>query len=205
MILLAMAAFVTAVLLLRLPRSGWALFGAALLFGLSGYALQGHPGRPGAPQAASVQASETGTAMVDARRELFNPAQPPQRFVTVADGFARRGQYADAAGILRGSLTDNPEDTEAWIALGNALVEHAEGQPTPAALYAYSRAEALSPDHPAAPYFLGVALLRAGRANDTRAVWAEMLADAPRDAQWVPAMRERLKRLDAMIAGMPGQ
>jgi len=46
---LAALVFAAMVFLGRLPRTGWEVTGAALLFGLAGYALQGHPGEPGAP------------------------------------------------------------------------------------------------------------------------------------------------------------
>lgn len=203
MLLLAAAAFGVAALVLRLPKAGWTLFGAALLFGLAGYALQGDPSMAGAPKDAAPIASESGEAMIAARRELFDPNLPPSPFVTLADGFARRGQYADAAGILRGALDENPRDKEAWLALGNALIEHADGTPTPAALYAYSRAEAVNPGHPGAAYFLGIAMLRAQRPEDTRAIWTRLIADAPADAPWLPSMRERLLRLDQMLGLVP--
>jgi cytochrome c-type biogenesis protein CcmH len=205
-ILLAALAFAAAAVLLRLPRSGWTLFGAALLFGLTGYALQGSPGEAGAPkQGAEGGEAGAGDALIEARRSLFDPAQPPSRFVIVADGFARRGQYGDAADILRGATERDPRDAEAWVALGNDLVEHADGQLTPAALYAYSQAEKLAPENPAAPFFLGVALIRSGRLQEARSLWADLLAKAPADAAWRPQLKERLDRLDVLIAQFSGQ
>lgn len=204
-IALAAAVFLVAAFALRLPRAGWPAFGAALLFGLAGYAFQGRPEMPSAPKSAAPRASETSSAMIEARRALFDPAQPPSNFVVVADGFARRGQYADAAQILRGEVRENPRNAEAWVALGNALVEHAQGNPTPAAVLAYARAEEIAPDNPAAPYFLGLALLGAGRADEARALWAQAIADAPEGAEWVAAMQQRLDRLDALIAAMTAQ
>jgi cytochrome c-type biogenesis protein CcmH len=203
-ILLAAGAFALAVLALRLPRTGWALFGAALLFGLAGYALQGSPGQVGAPKAGTVQAADAGVALVDARRELFGPA-PPSRFVTVADGFARRGQFADAAGILRASVDQNPRDAEAWLALANALVENSEGQLTPAAMYAFSQAERIDPASPGPGFFLGVALINSGRPVEARKLWADMLARAPADSPWREGLQERLDRLDVLIAQMGTQ
>ena len=202
-IALAGAVFLFAAFALRLPRAGWPAFGAALLFGLAGYAMQGRPAMPSAPKDAAPQASPAGSAMIEARRELFGADRPASNFVVVADGFARRGQYADAAQILSGEVADSPGNAEAWVALGNALVEHADGNPTPAAIYAYARAEEAAPAHPAAPYFLGIALLRAGRPQDTRAIWEQTIESAPDDAEWVAPMRERLERLDALIAAMP--
>ncbi|WP_374405262.1 cytochrome C biosynthesis protein [Pelagerythrobacter sp.] len=204
-ILLAAAVFAVAAFALRLPRAGWPAFGAALLFGLAGYAFQGRPDLPAAPRSAAPQASESGAAMIEARRELFDAAIPASNFVIVADGFARRGQYADAAQILGGEVAENPRNAEAWVALGNALVEHAEGNLTPAAIYAYAQGEEAAPGHPAAPYFLGIALLRAGRPQDTSAIWRQTIDAAPEDAEWVEPMRQRLERLDALIEAMSRQ
>lgn len=203
-ILVAAAAFALAVLVLRLPRAGWTLFGAALLFGLTGYALQGSPGQAGAPKGAASEPAEAGVQLVEARRELFGPA-PPSSYVTMADGFARRGRFADAAGILRGAVEENPQDAEAWLALANVLVENAEGQLTPAALYAFSRAERVDPQSPGAGFFLGVALINSGRPAEARRLWADMLARAPADAPWRAGLKERLDRLDVLIARMGTQ
>jgi len=203
-ILVAIAAFALAALALRLPRPGWTLFAAALLFGLAGYALQGSPGQAGAPKAATDQPADVGVALVEARRELFGPA-PPSQYVTLSDGFARRGQFADAAGILRASLEDEPKDPEAWLALANALVENAEGQLTPAAMYAFSRGERADPASPGAGFFLGVALINSGRPLEARKLWADMLARAPESAPWRAGLEDRLRRLDGLIGQMGPQ
>ncbi|MXO74405.1 tetratricopeptide repeat protein [Altererythrobacter aerius] len=198
-ILLAAIAFAVAAFVLRLPRSAWALLGAALVFGLAGYALQGSPGQGGAPKAPTAGEADAGVVLVEARRELFGPA-PPSRFVTVADGFARRGQFTDAAAILRGSLDENPDDPEAWLALANALVQNADGQVTPAAVLAFERAERADPGSPGPGYFLGVALITSGRPAEARALWVDMLDRAPPDAPWRAGLAERLARLDMLIA-----
>ena len=202
---LALAALVVAHLGLRLPRSSMMLFASALLFGLAGYALQGSPAQPASPSLTRVVAAEDGEALVAARRELFDTGQQPARYIVVADAFARRGQYADAAQMLRGAVAEQPGNAEAWVALGNALVEHAGGQLTPAAIEAFGRAEAARPDHPGAGYFLGIALIRSGRIDEARDLWAQMLAATPADAPWRAALADRLARLDAMIGQMAAQ
>ncbi len=67
---LALAAFALAVLLLRLPREGFTLFGAVLVFGLAGYAWQGQPGQPASPKTPAAAASTQGEAMVEGRAAL---------------------------------------------------------------------------------------------------------------------------------------
>ena len=199
LIALAMAAFLFAAFASKLPRSGWALFGAALLFGLAGYAMQGSPGVAGAPKVPTVQNNDGNQALVDARRQMFDADRSPSRFVTVADAFARRGQYEDAAGLLSGSVSQNPNDGEVWLALGNALVEHADGSLTPAALYAYERAQVLLPGHPGPTYFLGVALIRSGRPLEARELWADTLGKTAADTPWRQQLKERLARLDELL------
>ena len=156
-LILTALVFALAVFVLKLPRTLWMLFGSALLFGLAGYAAQGNPGQPSAP-ASPVRddAAQSGELMVEARREFYPEGRLPSRFVVTADAFTRRGQHDQAANFLRNAVAENPKDGEAWLALGNALVEHAGGRLTAAALYAYSQAETVSPENPAPTYFLGL-------------------------------------------------
>lgn len=202
---MAALAFAVAVFALRLPRSGFTLLGSALLFGLAGYALQGRPGAPAAPAAfAADAAATTGELVVEARREFYGQDTLPSRFLITSDAFARRGDYERAAAFARSAAEENPADGEAWTALGIALTEHSGGQLTPAALHAFGQAEQRAPGSPAPGYFLGLAMLRAGQPQRTRAIWAELLAAAPVDAPWRATLAERLARLDSLM-GQPPQ
>lgn len=201
---LGIAAMVVAVFVLKLPKSAMSLFGAALLFGFTGYALQGSPGKPAVPGIANDSLQQSGEALVDARRAIFDTGQQPARFILVSDAFARRGQYENAAGILQGAIAEEPNNVEAWTALANALVEHTGGQVTPAALYAYGKAEEAAPGHPGPGYFLGVSLLRSGSPLEARQLWAQMLENAPEGAPWREELALRLERLDELIAQMQG-
>ena len=71
---------------------------------------------------------------------------------------------------------------EVWLALGNALVEHAEGQLTQPALFAYRRADQADPDGLGVGYFTGLAYIRQGRLPEALQLWRETLADAAPDA-----------------------
>jgi cytochrome c-type biogenesis protein CcmH len=200
---LALAAFAFAVLALRLPRYGFTLFGAVLVFGLAGYAWQGAPGQPASPAVPAADTSNEGAAMVEGRAALFDRSRPPPAYLLTSDAFARRGQFADAAALLRGGLESNPRDQESWLALGMALVGHADGFVTPAALQAFSRAKAIEPDHPGAEYFLGFAYLQSGEVRAARNVWAGLVANSPPDAPWREGLEAEIARLDDMIARAP--
>ena len=198
-ILLAALAFAAAVLLLRVGKGGWTLLGAALLFGLTGYALQGSPGQPAAPGTATAKQTVDGELLVTARREFFTEPQLPSRWIITGDGYARRGDFARAAGFYRSASEENPRDREAWLALGIALVEHAEGRLTPAALLAFERAQELDESNGGPRYFLGLSWLRAGEAARAAELWREALAKAPEDAEWRESLASRLMQLEQML------
>jgi cytochrome c-type biogenesis protein CcmH len=200
-IALALAAFIAMALCLKTPRSGWAMLGAALLAGLAGYAIQASPNQPGSPRYSTSQALVDPADSIMMRDLLDESEIPPgNQWIVIADAMARNGQHADAAKVLLGAVDADPKNAQAWIALGNALVAHADGQLTPAALHAYKRAAEAAPKSPGPPYFLGMGMAQSGRFEEARKVWADLLERTPEDAPWREMLAERLARLDFLIA-----
>ena len=199
-IVLALAAFAVAVVVFRVPRNGWTTVAAALALGLAGYALQASPGLPGAPAASTNGTGDAAWALVDERKSMVGEGDRSRsdKLIT-ADAFARRGRYSDAAAILRGVVGENPRDGDAWLALGNALVEHTGGALTEPALLAYRRAAELDPDGVGPGYFLGLALIRQGRLADASALWRETLQSAAPEAAGRDLLALRVERLDALL------
>lgn len=185
---------------LKLPRTGWEIAGAALLFGISGYALQGHPGQPGAPQAPVESAKLADQTLIKQRQEMGSAFGQGQSWLILADALTRQGQYGAAADVLRSAIAKSPKDADLWVALGNALVGHTDGVITPAAQFAFQKAANIAPDHPGPPFFMGLALAQAGRLAEARTLWAELLARSPADAPYRADLQERLARLDSMLA-----
>ncbi|EAQ29682.1 cytochrome c biogenesis factor [Erythrobacter sp. NAP1] len=200
---LALVSFAIAAFTLRLPKEGYAVFGATLLFGLAAYGMQGSPGQPGSPKQPETTEQRSGEEMVEARRQLFDSMAPKPDYLMLSDGFARRGKFAEAAQLLRRGLNDNPEHFEGWLALGMALTGHADGVVTPAAFYAYGKARAIDPANPGADYFLAVSFLRSGEIIAARDTFARLLENTPEDAPWRADTEAQVARLDQMIANAP--
>jgi cytochrome c-type biogenesis protein CcmH len=203
---LALAAFALLALAFKAPRQGWEAIGAALLIGLAGFAYQASPAQGGAPKQAEQRADTAGKALVEARRQLASGkgSVASNRWVVIADALARNGQYAEAAAVVRGAVEQEPNNAEAWLALANNLTAHAEGNLTPAALYAYERAGQANPKDPGPPFFLGLALASSGKLAEGRALWADLLERSPADAPWRDDLKARLERLDQFIAAQSG-
>jgi len=202
----AVAAFALLAFVLKAPRHGWEATGAALLLGIAGYGLQASPGLEGAPKQAARSVESDPGALVKARTAVSDSELPPSnKWVVIADGLARNGQNAEAVEVLLGAVDEDPENGEAWLAMGNALVSHADGLLTPAGLYAFQKAADAEPEHPGPPFFLGLALAQSGRFGEARSLWSELLERSAEDAPWRENLERQLQRLDGIIAQQQGQ
>jgi cytochrome c-type biogenesis protein CcmH len=168
---------------------------AALLLGLAGYAWQGRPGLAGAPKPPPARQAVPDSEFAGLREDILGRFDRAAAWLTIAESYQRRGDTRSAAGIIRSGLRQDPENADLWVGYGNALVLHAEGLMTPAAQLAFQRAARLAPEHPGPRFFYGLALAQNGRFDEAEAIWRELLADAPIDAQWPQMVRERLDAL----------
>lgn len=197
---LALVVFGAMAFILRVPRSGWEVIGAAVLLGIAGYAFQGRPAQPGSPRAPAEKAAAGSAGAIAERQKLAQGDPTASKHLVIADALARHGQYGDAAEVLRGAVEQDPANAEGWLAMGNALVAHAEGTISPAAIYAYGRAARAAPDSAGPSFFLGMALIQSGRLGEGRAQWADLLARSPAQAPWRGDLEKRLSELDSFMA-----
>jgi cytochrome c-type biogenesis protein CcmH len=197
---IAVAVFAVLVFVLKMPRSAWEIAGAALLFGLAGYAVQGHPGMAGAPKAAIENQRTADAELLHQRQQMGDAFGQGQSWLVVSDALSREGQFRAAADFLGSAVRRHPDDADLWVALGNALTGHSDGMITPAAQFAFRRAAAINPDHPGPPFFMGLALAQSGHLVEARAMWAALLARTPPGAPFRADLAARLARLDQLIA-----
>lgn len=180
----------------KLPRHVYELTAAALLFGIAGYAWQGHPGSAGV----SVQPLEKPNSFDDktiaARRDLGQQFGTAQDWLTFSDALSRQGKHGAAANYLRNGVKQFPDNVDLWLGLGNALVLHGDNLITPAAEFAFKRAAKLAPKHPGPSFFLGLAYAQSGRYDEARELWQGLLERSPKDAPWRANLEQQLANLD---------
>jgi hypothetical protein len=100
---------------------------AALIFGAAGYAFQGSPGVPDAP--ASAAAMRNYVPLTAARHAFFGNFSAEEAWVSMSEGLERGGDTESAVGLLQNAVRRYPGSAHLWIALGNALVDHATASP----------------------------------------------------------------------------
>ena len=193
-LVLALAAAIGLLWLLRLRGAVLTLAAAALMIGAAGYALQGRPWLAGSPHLAEQRAAPI--PLTAARKALMGQFTAADTWMTISEGFASRGQTKDAVGVMNSAIRARPTDYALWVGLGNALADHA-GTLTPAAKFAFDRAAQLAPGHPAPAFFLGLAEARSGQPAKALERWRAILASAPADASWRPLVE------DAVLAVSP--
>ncbi|HKX91325.1 MAG TPA: tetratricopeptide repeat protein [Sphingomicrobium sp.] len=182
-LLLLFAASAAGLWMLRVRGGMLTAAGAALLFGAAGYALQGRPSLAGAP--ARGEAQRDVIPLTGARHAFYGDFSPEERWLIIAEAYARSGDTGNAVGLLQNAVGKYPGSAHLWVGLGNALVEHSRGL-TPPAEFAYRRAAELSPGYPGPPFFYGLALARSGDRQQAVEIWKRVLADSPADAEWRP-------------------
>lgn len=181
------------------------LLAAALLLAMAGYAWQGRPGLPAQPTATQARPERPDSAFAALRHEFFGRFTSAERWLILADSYQRRGNTKEAVAAIRTGIRRNPGNVALWIGLGEALVQHGGGVMSPAADYAYRRAAALAPGHPAARFFYGMGLIQSGRIEAAETIWRDLLANGPPGGRWRPLVEQRLALLERIRAMTEGR
>ena len=184
----------------KLPRSGVELAIAAMLVALAGYVFQGHAGVPGHPVTTEASAVSVDPALVDTRRAMSGQFGTDAQWLDYADTLTRFGATRLAVTAMRSGIRENPKSPDLWVGLGNALVAHGGGLVGPAATFAFEHAAMLSPQHPAPPFFYGLALAQSGQVEAAGQVWRGLLARTPKDAPWRADLEARLGQIGGAFA-----
>jgi cytochrome c-type biogenesis protein CcmH len=104
------------------------------------------------------------------------------------------------------AISANPGDAALWTGLGTVLVAHDEGQLSPAAQFAFRRAQALAPNEPGPPSFLGLAYAQGNNLPAAKPEWERALALTPAAAPYRSVIVEQITAIDEALrtnSGVP--
>ena len=200
MLVLLGGAAMAALVLLRVGRPLWSLVGAGLMLGAAGYALQGSPTLPASRAMPTARTTADDPELTLLRDRMLGRYTADDAYLVASDAIARSGDRHAAASVLLGGLHALPHSVALWTAFGTALAAN-DGTVSPPALFAFQQAARLAPRHPAPPFFLGLAYVRAGDFAAARPAWARALARSPVDAPYRDGIAQRLALLDRYLAG----
>lgn len=202
---LALLAVATLLVLSRtVARPLWPALGAAVALGGAGYALHNHAAWPGHPVVANRTPVEVPADEVALRDAMLGAYSGDHAFLVLSDGLFRAGRVDSGTRVLLRGLGSYPRSLTLWTGLGSALARHDGGVVSPAARLAFVRAAQLAPQHPAPPFFAGLAYVRTGDLTTTRRYWRRALALTPHDASYRRDIAVRLVLLDRFIAETGG-
>lgn len=183
-----------------IARSLWAMVGAALMLGAAGYAAQQHAGLGGHPVVADDDPVAIYPEITDLRDQMLGRFTGDGAYLIASDALMRSGSRDSGARVVLMGASHYPRSLTLWTGLGTAIAQHDGGIVSPAARLAFDRATQLAPEHPAPPFFEGLAYVQSGDFRTGRRYWARALALSPERAAYRSAIALRLAALDAMIA-----
>jgi cytochrome c-type biogenesis protein CcmH len=182
----------------RLVSAGALIFVPVLALSL--YSTIGHPDMPDAPLAARLDASparmDLAAAIARIEAHLAQHPDDGRGYEVLAPVYLRMGRAGEAVNAARAALRLLGETPARHALYGEALVAAANGAVTPEAKQSF---EAAAKDSSAAEprFFLGLAAEQEGDKARASEIWGKLVAEAPEDAPWAQALRERLGALGA--------
>lgn len=198
--LLAFAGLAIIGWLVRKSKGLWQVAAAALLLGMTGYALQGRPALPSSPAKSQSAKEDAAVQLVEMRAEMDQSFGSAKRWLITADSFAKQGDYKLSASYIQAGLRQNPQDPDLWSALGLQLMLASDGQMSPPAQLAFDKAREIRPNYPAPYYFAGLARLFGGDLNGAILLWEKTLSLATPKAKWKPRLESQLQAAKALQA-----
>lgn len=192
----------------RLPKGLWQVATAAILLGMTGYALQGRPTVPSSPAKSLAAKEDAAVQLVEMRADMDQSFGSAKRWLITADSFAKQGDYPLSASYIQSGLRNEPDNPDLWSALGLQLMLASQGQMSRPAQLAFDKARLIRPNYPAPYYFAGLSRLFGGDLDGAILLWEKTLLLATPKAKWKPRLESQLqaaKALQAQAASAPNK
>ncbi|MDP2733617.1 MAG: c-type cytochrome biogenesis protein CcmI [Hoeflea sp.] len=171
------------------------------LAAVTSYLELGRPDLPQLPLAARLQAqpenNDIAMLVAKAERHLAENPQDGRGWDVLGPIYLRTGRYEDSAAAFQKAISILGPSPSRLASLGEALFSAAGGVVTEQANLAFQTARELDSTDPRPQFFLAVGMAQAGKTAEARAAFNGMIASAPADAPWIPAVESQLAALDA--------
>ena len=181
------------------PRSLAAIAVVAMpVLALVVYLVVGSPHLPDQPLASrpdALELSQIRDLVATVEQHLAINPDDAKGWAVVAPVYLRLGRDNEAVHAYQ-RIVDLEGPSEARESdLGEAMVQAAKGVVTPNAVAAFTAAHNLDATQPRPRFYLALALGQARKADEAKAAWQSLIADAPKDAAWLPAAQQQLAGL----------
>lgn len=196
--------------------SGLALGLAVMVAGAAAalYASMGQPELAGSSAPASTAAApapapaqeaaaqgEVSQLITGLEQKMQANPDDPEGWRMLGWSYFQTGRYADSAKAYARAIALKPDGVGFQSAYGEALVQEAGGQVTPAAAAAFEKAAAQDGSDARARYFLAVRKSEMGDRKGAIDDMLRLIADSPADAPWLPQLRAAVQQT-AQAAGI---
>ncbi|KJF69495.1 c-type cytochrome biogenesis protein CcmI [Rhizobium nepotum] len=170
--------------------------------GLCLYVWKGSPEVPDMPLEARLEnpGNDMNLLVARAERHLAQNPDDGAGWDILAPIYFKTMRLGDAELAYRNALRLDGPNPERLTGLGETLVAGNDGIVIEAARKAFAEAERLKPGNPRARFYLALSLEQAGKAEEARAAFAALAADAPTGAPWLPLVREHIARTGGKAA-----
>lgn len=196
--------------------SGLALGLAVMVAGAAAalYASMGQPELAGSSAPASTAAApapapaqeaaaqgEVSQLITGLEKKMQANPDDPEGWRMLGWSYFQTGRYADSAKAYARAIALKPDGVGFQSAYGEALVQEAGGQVTPAAAAAFEKAARQDGSDARARYFLAVRKSEMGDRKGAIDDMLRLIADSPADAPWLPQLRAAVEAT-AQAAGI---
>ena len=160
------------------------------------YGLLGRPDLATADASVATPGETSRDRMIAALEgQLRETPDDAEMWGLLGAAYAQAGRYDASAGAYARAAVLAPDEARLHSALGEALVQVAQGVVTDNALVAFRAAAARDPNDPRARYFLALRKDQTGDRDGAMDDWIALLNSAPADAPWVPQVRALVERV----------
>lgn len=166
---------------------------------LSLYTKIGRPDLPDVPLAARLETSparmDLAAAIAKVENHLAQHPDDGRGYEVLAPVYLRMGRGGEAAHAAHEALRLLGQNAERLSLYGEALAFAAKGTVTEEAKQSFEAAAAKDPSAFKPRFFLGLAAMQQGDVARAREIWRKLVAEAPQNAAWAQALREKLAEL----------